>query len=114
KDKDLMQLLEPGRVELYDPYNDELITADTLREKIGIAPEQVIDMLALMGDTVDNVPGVEGVGQKTAAKLIGEYGSLSALMERADEIKGKRGERLREAADKLPLSQTLVTLRDDV
>lgn len=114
KDKDLMQLLEPGRVELYDPYTDELITADTLREKFNVEPHQVVDMLALMGDAVDNVPGVEGVGQITAAKLISEYGSLDALMERAAEIKGKRGERLRAAAATLPMSRRLVTLRDDV
>ncbi|TVS02422.1 MAG: DNA polymerase I [Phycisphaerales bacterium] len=114
KDKDLKQLLETGRVELYDAHKDELVTADTLKEETGITPDRVIDMLALMGDTVDNVPGVEGVGPKTAAKLIADYGSLDELLARADEIKGKRGEKLREAAGRLGLSRRLVTLRDDV
>ena len=114
KDKDLMPLLETGRVEMYDPYKDEVITADTLREDTGLTPAQVPDMLALMGDTVDNVPGVPGVGPKTAAQLIREFGSLDALLDRADEIKGKRGENIRAARDTLPLSHTLVILRDDV
>ncbi|MFG0273560.1 MAG: DNA polymerase I [Phycisphaerales bacterium] len=114
KDKDLQQLLEPGRVEMYDAHTGEVIDVDRLLEKKGVAPSQVVDMLALMGDTVDNVPGVPGVGEKTAAKLIGEYGSLDALMARADEIKGKRGEALRAAKDLLPLSRTLVTLKRDV
>jgi DNA polymerase-1 len=114
KDKDLQQLLEPGRVEMYDAHTGEVIDVERLLEKKGVAPSQVVDMLALMGDAVDNVPGVPGVGEKTAAKLIGEYGSLDALMARADEIKGKRGEALRAARDTLPLSRTLVTLKRDV
>ena len=114
KDKDLMQLLEPGRVEMYDPYTDTLTTADTLKHDTGLDPPQIIDMLALMGDPVDNVPGVEGIGPKTAAKLITQFGSLDDLVAHADEIQGKRGERLRAACDQLPLSRTLVTLRDDV
>ncbi|MCB9846551.1 MAG: DNA polymerase I [Phycisphaeraceae bacterium] len=113
KDKDLKQILVPGRVELFDIHKDELFTAETLKEETGLEPRQVIDMLALMGDTVDNVPGVEGVGEKTAAKMIGEYGSLEALLSRADEVKGKRGEKLREAAGRLGLSRELVTLRHD-
>jgi len=119
KDKDLKQLLDPGgeapgRVVMYDVHTDVATTAETLREETGLEPGQVVDMLTLMGDTVDNVPGVEGVGAKTAAKLIAEHGSLDALMAQADAIKGKRGERLREAADRLPLSKQLVTLRRDV
>jgi len=114
KDKDLMQLLEPGRVEMYDPYNDEVITAESLQEDKGVTPDQVVDMLALMGDSIDNVPGVEGVGQKTAAQLIEKWGSLDNLLAHAEEIKGKRGERLRAAAATLPLSKQLVTLRRDV
>ncbi len=110
KDKDLQQLLIDGRVEMYDVHTDELIDVKRLREDKGIAPEQVIDMLALMGDTVDNVPGVEGVGPKTAAQLIHEWGSLENLLAHAGEVKGKRGEKLREAAERLPLSRRLVTL----
>ncbi len=113
KDKDLKQLLAPDRLELYDIHTDALITADTLREESGIEPAQVIDMLALMGDNVDNIPGVDGVGPKTSAQLIAQYGSLAKLIEHADEIKGKRGERLREAVDWLATSRELVTLRHD-
>lgn len=113
KDKDLQQLLEPGRVEMFDVHTDELIDADRLREIKGITPAQVVDMLTLMGDTVDNVPGVEGIGPKTAAQLIAQWGTLDELLAHADEIKGKRGEKLREAAPRLPLSRELVTLRRD-
>ncbi|GIK20482.1 MAG: DNA polymerase I [Leptolyngbya sp. PLA2] len=113
KDKDLKQLLRDNVVELYDVHHDAVIDEAKLREETGLSPAQVVDMLALMGDTVDNVPGVEGVGPKTAAQLIAEYGSLDALLARADEIKGKRGEKLREAAPRLGLSRQLVTLRRD-
>lgn len=117
KDKDLKQLLREGNgggaVELFDVHTDSAFTARTLREESGLSPEQVIDALALSGDTVDNVPGVEGVGEKTAAQLIREYGSLERLLERAGEVKGKRGEKLRQAAALLPLSRQLVTLRTD-
>ncbi len=114
KDKDLMQLLEPGRVEMYDPYKDEVVTAETLRAETGLAPGQVVDMLALVGDPVDNVPGVPGIGPKTAAELIARFGSLDALLERGSEIKGKRGESIRAASETVALSRSLVRLRDDV
>ncbi len=131
KDKDLKQLLRGGTVggsapesipaattspglELFDIHTDVVFSADTLKRETGLEPRQVIDMLALMGDTVDNVPGVEGVGDKTAATLIAEYGSLESLLAKSDQIKGKRGEKIREAAPKLDLSRTLVTLRHDV
>ncbi|MEO1007827.1 MAG: DNA polymerase I [Planctomycetota bacterium] len=120
KDKDLKQLLHPagdgdrGAFELYDVHNDEVITADSLREEFDVTPQQWRDVLALAGDTVDNVPGVEGVGPKTAAKLIAEWGSLEELLANADKIKGKRGERIRAAGDLLEQSKTLVTLVDDV
>ena len=114
KDKDLMQLLVTNRIELYDPYKDEIITADSLIERIGVQPEQVIDLLSLVGDPVDNVPGVEGIGMKTAATLLETYGRLDDLLAHADDIKGKRGERLRAASETLQLSRQLVTLRDNV
>ncbi len=114
KDKDLQQLLEAGRVEMFDVHSEDLMDVDRLKEEKKITPEQVIDMLALMGDTVDNVPGVDGVGPKTAAQLIEQYGTLENLLEHAGEIKGKRGEKIRAAAEHLPLSKTLVTLRHDV
>ncbi|MBX3363535.1 MAG: DNA polymerase I [Phycisphaeraceae bacterium] len=113
KDKDLKQLLDPGHVELFDIHTDTVLDADALKAETGLTPAQVIDMLALMGDNVDNVPGVPGIGPKTAAQLITQYGSLDALLADADNIKGKRGENIRGAAHALPLSRELVTLRHD-
>lgn len=121
-DKDLKQLLcgeengsggGRGCVELYDIHKDLVFGAARLMEETGLRPAQVIDMLALMGDNVDNVPGVEGVGEKTAAQLIREYGTLAKLLEQSGAIKGKRGENIRAAASQLDLSRTLVTLRHD-
>src|SRR5690606_19635737 len=93
KDKDLKQLLSDatndsraGGVEMYDIHTDLLITEGSLKEETGLSPAQVIDMLALMGDNVDNVPGVEGVGPKTAAQLIAQYGSLDNLLAHANQI----------------------------
>jgi DNA polymerase-1 len=122
KDKDLKQLLESvprhdgtdAVVELFDVHTDAAFSAESLQTETGLRPSQVIDMLALMGDSVDNVPGVEGVGEKTAAALIKEWGTISTLLEHAHEIKGKRGEKIREAAAQLELSRSLVTLRRDV
>ena len=117
KDKDLAQLLEDGRVEIFDVHTDKLTDVAALKEEKGITPAQVIDMLALMGDTSDNVPGVPGIGPKTAAELIGRYGSLDAVIAEArkpkSEIKGKRLENILATADALPLSKQLVTLRYD-
>jgi DNA polymerase I len=114
KDKDLKQLLRPSTVALFDIHTDQAYGTEELLRDTGLAPAQVIDMLALMGDSVDNVPGVEGVGEKTAAQLIGEFGSLDTLIARAGEIKGKRGERIREAISQLAISRQLVALRHDV
>lgn len=114
KDKDLKQLLTPTSVELFDVHTDTPFTEKTLLEETGLRPDQVIDMLTLMGDTSDNVPGVDGVGEKTAALLVKEYGTLDALLAKADEIKGKRGEKVREAMGHLALSKHLITLRSDV
>ncbi|MFN7020362.1 MAG: DNA polymerase I [Phycisphaerales bacterium] len=113
KDKDLKQLLSDRLVELYDIHTDEVTDAAKLQAETGISPAQVVDMLALMGDSSDNVRGADGVGPKTAARLIAEYGSLDNLMVHVGEIKGKRGENLRAAAARLPLSKDLVTLRHD-
>ncbi|GAB5495808.1 MAG: DNA polymerase I [Phycisphaerales bacterium] len=122
KDKDLKQLLERGRVELYDIHHDKVGDVDALKEETGLDPEQVIDMLTLMGDTVDNVPGVPGVGPKTAAQLLVEFGTLDAVLaEATDEdkpkkewkIKGKRRENIAASVESLPLSKDLVTLRAD-
>ncbi len=117
KDKDLKQLLVDDHVSLYDVHQDAEITAATLMEESGLTPIQVIDYLALMGDNADNVPGVEGIGPKTAAQMIGEYGSLEAVLAEAakdkSKISGKRLENIRTAAPQLPLSRQLVTLRHD-
>ncbi|MBS3799509.1 MAG: DNA polymerase I, partial [Thioalkalivibrio sp.] len=92
------------------------VTLDTdgVRDKFGVAPDQIVDYLALMGDSVDNIPGVNKVGPKTAARWIGEYGDLDSLLERADAVGGKIGENLRAAADRLPLARELITVRRDV
>ncbi len=118
KDKDLKQLLGEGTppTEMYDVHKDTLITEADLMDELGIRPDQMIDLLTLMGDTADNIPGVMGIGLKTAAKLLVEYQTLDAVLAAADEgaIKGKRRENLIASKDHLPLSKELVTLRHDV
>ena len=127
KDKDLQQLLTPtddtmGGVEMFDVHTDEHIDVERLLKDKGVTPAQMIDMLALMGDTVDNIPGVPGIGPKTAAQLIAEFGSLEAVVAEATsdappkqwKIKGKRRENIAAAAPSLPLSRQLVELRDDL
>jgi DNA polymerase I len=118
KDKDMKQLLETvaesgGGVEMYDVQTDTLIDEECFTRDTGVTPRQWIDALALMGDTIDNVPGVPGVGDKTASLLIREFGSIDNLLASADSIKGKRGENIRSAASLLPLSRQLVSLRHD-
>ena len=113
-DKDLMQLVEPGVVML-DTMKNKRIGRAEVEERFGVPPEKVIDVQALAGDSVDNVPGVPGIGVKTAAQLINEYGDLETLLERAGEIKQpKRRESLQTFADQARLSKTLVTLEVDV
>ena len=112
-DKDLMQLIQPG-LDLYDTMNNRRINAPEVIEKFGVGPESLGDVLALMGDTVDNVPGVPGVGPKTAAKLIVEHGDLEAVLAAAPAMKaGKLRDNLIEHADMARLSRVLVTLKDD-
>jgi DNA polymerase-1 len=113
KDKDLAQLLGE-HVELLDVHTDRVVTAGDIFKHPDVRPEQVVDILALMGDTVDNIPGVEGVGPKTAAKLIEEYGSIENLLANLDRIKGKRRERLEAARERLPINLELVRLKEDV
>ena len=113
-DKDLMQLVQPGLVML-DTMKNRTIGPDEVREKFGVPPNKVVDVQALAGDSTDNVPGVPGIGVKTAAELINEYGDLETLLARAGEIKQpKRRERLTEFALQARLSLDLVTLKDDV
>ncbi len=114
-DKDLMQLVDGTRVRMYDPMKDKAIGVDEVFEKFGVGPEKVVDVQSLAGDSVDNVPGVPGIGIKTAAQLLGEYGDLDTLLARAAEIKQtKRRENLIEFADQARLSRELVTLKRDV
>ena len=112
RDKDLEQLLG-DRVTMLDLHNDKIIDERSLWETKGIKPDQVIDVLALMGDTSDNVPGVEKIGLKTAAQLIQQYDSVDGIFENIDKIKGKRRENLEKARSQLSLSQELVTLKRD-
>jgi DNA polymerase-1 len=113
-DKDLMQLVD-DRICMLDTVKDRKICAPEVFEKFGVTPDKVIDVQALCGDSVDNVPGVPGIGIKTAALLIQEYGDLESLLARAGEIKQpKRRESLIEHAEKARLSKVLVTLKDDV
>ncbi|MFL6844872.1 MAG: DNA polymerase I [Allosphingosinicella sp.] len=110
-DKDLMQLVEDGRLDLYDTMNERRIGRDYVIEKFGVPPEKLGDVLALMGDSVDNVPGVPGIGPKTAAQLIQEYGDLESVLAHAEEIKKpKLKQNLIEHADAARLSRELVTL----
>ena len=109
-DKDLMQLVGDG-VEMLDAMKNKRIDRDGVHEKFGVGPERVVDVQALAGDSVDNVPGAPGIGIKTAALLINEYGSLDELLDRAEEIKQpKRRQTLIEKRDQIELSKKLVQL----
>jgi DNA polymerase-1 len=112
-DKDLLQLCNAD-VTILDTMKNRRLGPPEVREKFGVGPEQVGDVLALMGDSVDNVPGVPGIGPKTAAELINKYGSLDALLDHAGEVKGKRGEALVASRELVRTSRELVRLRDDV
>ncbi|MBH06862.1 MAG: DNA polymerase I [Phycisphaeraceae bacterium] len=113
RDKDLEQLISE-RVTLYDIHKDHTMDAAGLMERRGITPNNVIDLLALTGDKADNVPGVEGIGPKTAAKLLQEFGSIDGIYENIEQIKGKRRQNLEASRELLPLSRELVTLKDDL
>ena len=112
-DKDLAQLVT-GKVRLVNTMTNETLDQAGVLAKFGVPPERIVDYLTLMGDTVDNVPGVEKVGPKTAAKWIAEFGDLDSLMARAGEVKGVAGENLRKALDWLPMGRRLVTVKTDV
>jgi DNA polymerase-1 len=113
-DKDLMQLMTDPSVDMLDTMNNRTLGPDYVVEKFGVGPERLGDVLALMGDSVDNVPGVPGVGPKTAAKLIAEHGDLEAVLAAAPDMKkGKLRDNLIEHADNARLSKVLVTLKCD-
>src|SRR5512134_3264262 len=112
-DKDLAQLVEE-RVTLVNTMSNETLDPEGVQRKFGVAPDRIVDYLALTGDAVDNVPGVDKVGPKTAAKWIQQYGSLDAVMAHAQEIAGVVGENLRQALDWLPKGRSLLTVKRDV
>ena len=112
-DKDMAQLVTKY-VSLVNTMTDTAMDESGVEEKFGVRPDQIIDYLALMGDTADNIPGVPKVGPKTAAKWLGIYDTLDGLIANADEIKGKVGESLRASLEQLPLSRSLTAIKCDV
>jgi len=112
-DKDLAQLVDPS-VTLINTMSNETLDVAGVQAKFGVAPERIVDYLALVGDAVDNVPGVEKVGPKTAAKWLAQYGSLEGVLAHADEIPGVVGENLRKVRDWLPKARELVTVKTDI
>jgi DNA polymerase-1 len=112
-DKDLMQLIQPG-LDMLDTMKNARLGPEAVMEKFGVTPEQLGDVLALMGDAVDNVPGIRGIGPKTASKLIVEHGDLESVLAAAPSMKpSKMRDSLIEQADMARLSKVLVTLKDD-
>ena len=112
-DKDMAQLV-CAEVQLINTMTDEKLDGAGVMAKFGVPPERIVDYLSLVGDTVDNVPGVAKVGPKTAVKWLTEYGTLDELVSRADEITGVVGNNLRAARDWLPMARQLITIRTDV
>jgi DNA polymerase-1 len=112
-DKDFAQLVRPG-VKMVNTMSGSTLDDAGVMEKFGVRPDQIVDYLALMGDTVDNIPGVDKCGPKTAAKWLAEHGTLDAVIAKAESIGGKIGENLRAALPRLPLNKTLVTIKVDV
>ena len=112
-DKDMAQLVD-GQVTLINTMTDTTLDREAVIGKFGVPPERIVDWLALVGDTSDNIPGVPRVGPKTAARWLNQYGSLDAIIEHADEIKGKVGESLRAHLQDLELSRRLATIRTDL
>ena len=112
-DKDLAQLVD-DHVTLVNTMSETVMDRDGVIEKFGVPPERIVDMLALTGDSVDNIPGVPKVGPKTAVKWIGQFGDLDGVMAHAEEVGGKVGEHLRGALDQLRLARDLATIRCDL
>ena len=112
-DKDMAQLVN-GQVSLVNTMTNKVMDIQGVQDKFGVLPEQIIDYLALMGDTVDNIPGVPKVGPKTAAKWLNQFQTLEQVIASAESIKGKVGESLRASLDQLLLSKTLTTIKCDL
>ncbi len=111
-DKDLAQLVEPG-ISLINTMTEERLDTEGVKNKFGVPPERIVDYLSIMGDSVDNVPGVPKAGPKTAVKWLNEFGTLDELMKRSSEVKGVVGENLRASLDWLPKARELVTVKTD-
>ena len=111
-DKDMSQLVT-DQVFILNTMTRQILDAQGVKEKYGVAPDRIIDYLSLMGDAVDNVPGITKCGPKTAAKWVNDFGSLDEIVRRADEVKGKAGEYLREGLAFLPTAKALVTIKTD-
>ena len=113
-DKDLMQLVEDPHISMMDTMKHKIFNEESVFQKFGVKPNQIRDLLALVGDASDNIPGVPKVGQKTAAKWLNQYGDLNSIKENAESIKGVVGENLRNALDDLDRNLELVSLKNDV
>ncbi len=113
-DKDLFQLLGP-HVRAFDPMKDTVVKSEDVAARLGVPPEQVIEVMGLMGDAIDNIPGVPGIGEKTAKALIAQFGTIENLLARVDEVsKPKLRETLKTHADLARLSRTLATVKTDL
>ncbi len=112
-DKDLAQLVNKD-IRLINTMSDQILDENKVKEKFGVVPEQIIDYLALIGDKVDNVPGVQGCGPKTAVKWLEKFGSLDNIIKNSDQITGKIGERLSDSIEHLSMAKQLVTIKKDV
>ena len=113
KDKDLRQIVSDC-TKMYDVQNDQVIDLARLEQECGYTPAEAIEIQTLTGDSIDNVPGIPGVGEKTAVKLVKKYGSADAVLQHLDELTPKMRENFEKFADRLPVARKLVTLKDDV
>jgi DNA polymerase I len=113
KDKDLRQVVNDC-TKMYDPQTDEVWDAKRIEEKCGFGPTEAVEVQSLIGDSIDNVPGIPGVGEKTAAKLIKKYGTAEAVLRHLDELTPKMRENFEKYGDRIPIARKLVTLRDDL
>lgn len=113
-DKDILQLVEDDQTLVWNDSKDILFNEEKVEEKFDVSPKQLRDVFALMGDASDNVPGIKGIGEKTAVKLIKEYGTLEKILDNADKVSGKTGELLRNGKDAALMSKKLVSLDEEV
>src|SRR6185312_17531137 len=113
KDKDLRQIVNDC-TKMYDVQKDEVVDAARMEQECGYGPLEAVEIQTLMGDAIDNVPGIPGIGEKTAAKLVKKYGSADAVLQHLDELTPKMRENFEKYAERLPIARQLVTLKTDV